>query len=138
MKVLHTIHLIRKYFTKYELLQITTSNYLSILYCNAQIWLLPTVSHNSKHGLLAAQASPLKLCTPSYDYSILYERLHSLNNRATPTKFMQYKIALLLHRTYNKDWNSKEFFDLFFNQNFNAHAEGAKFLTQVNLKSAKT
>jgi hypothetical protein len=67
-KALHAIYLIRKHFTKTELLQITTSNYYSILYYNAEIWLTPTLNNNSKRALMSASAAPLKLCTPaSYD-----------------------------------------------------------------------
>ena len=41
---LNALHLIRKYFTKTQLLQLITSNYYPILYYNAEIWLLPCLS----------------------------------------------------------------------------------------------
>ena len=45
-KALNAIILIRGYFTKYQLLQIITSNYYSILYYNSEVWLLPTFQFN--------------------------------------------------------------------------------------------
>ena len=83
-KALHAIFLIRKYFTSSELLSIITSNYLSILYYNADVWLLPTLSPLLRQKLLSASAAPLKLCTRIYDRSMSFETLHSVNNRATP------------------------------------------------------
>ena len=45
---LNAIYLIQKYFTKKQLLSIISSNYYSILYCNAEVWLLPTISPQLK------------------------------------------------------------------------------------------
>ena len=96
-KALHAINLIRKYFTSKELLNIITSNYLSILYYNADIWLLPTLAPQLKQKLLSASAAPLKLCTKLNDRSMSFETLHTLNNRATPKQFTIYRHAILLH-----------------------------------------
>ena len=92
---------------------------------------------NSKSSLLAASAAALKLCTPNYDRFMSYEYLHTLNKRATPMKIMQYKTSILLHKTYNSDSNFKEFIDLFFNQNFNARAKMANFITTSKFKVGK-
>ena len=37
-------------------------------------------------------------------------------NRATPENIMRYKLALSLHKLYNKDFNSIEFAQLNYNQ----------------------
>ena len=133
-KALHTRQLIHKYFSKHELLQIITSNYLSTLHCNAEVQLLLTLSHNSKCSLLASSASPLKLYTPSYDHSISYDRLHSINKRATPLQVTNYKMSILLHKTYKNVTCSKEFSDLFFKHNFNVCAEQAHFFDTGKFK----
>ena len=136
-KALHAIFLIRKHITKTELLQITTSNYYSILCCNAEIWLTPTLSNNSKRTLMAASAAPLKLFSPAYDHMMSYESLHTINNRATPAKVMNYKTSLILHKVYNDKSNLENYIDLFFNQNFNARAELVNFIDKSNYKVGK-
>ena len=70
-KALQAIYLKRKHFTKAELLQITTSNFYSILYYNAEIWLTPTLNNDSKRTLMSASAAPLKLCTPAFDCIVM-------------------------------------------------------------------
>ena len=47
---------------------------------------------------------------------ISFERLHSINNRATPEKMMLYKHAILLHNMYNSSDLSKEWVHLNLNQ----------------------
>ena len=131
-KALHAIYLIRKHFTKNELLQIITSNYYSILYYNAEIWLTPTLNNNSKRALMSASAAPLKLCTPAYDRMMSYERLHLINKRAIPMQIMNYKTSLILHKTYNDLTMSNELLELFLNQNFNASAELVNFVDKSN------
>ena len=88
-------------------------------------------------NLITMMQSPLKLFTPSYDQSMSYERLHSINKRATPSKIMEYKTALLFHKTYNNNSGSVEFYDLFFNQNFNACTLRASFLDTSTFKVGK-
>ena len=51
------------YFTPNELLSIITANYFSVLYYNADVWLLPSLLPQLKQKLLSASAAPLKLCT---------------------------------------------------------------------------
>ena len=40
-RALHAIKLIRKYFSKHEILQLLTSNYYSILFYNSEVWHIP-------------------------------------------------------------------------------------------------
>ena len=133
-KALHAISLIRKYFTSSELLSIITSNYLSILYYNADVWLLPTLSPLLRQKLLSASAAPLKLCTRIYDRSMSFETLHSVNKRATPMQFTTYRHAILLHKFYNDDTYNSNWLDLFFNQQFNNRRDTVYF---VDTKSYK-
>ena len=116
---LNAVKLISKHFKKHEILQILTSNYYSILYYNSKIWHLPTLSHNSKQMLFSASATPLKICTPSYNPAMSHNTLHLLNKRATPDQFLKYKTALTLFKFFNSNSMSFEWQQLFFNQNFN-------------------
>ena len=124
---LHAIQLIRNHFTKKETLQLITSNYYSVLYYNSEIWHLPSLSNITKKQLLSASAQPLKMCTHSYDQSISFITLHTLNNRATPDKMIKYKTSLLLHKIVNNNEMSLEWQQLFFNQNFNQRNNRANF-----------
>ena len=60
----------------------------------------------------------------------LFERLHSIANRATPEIICQYKHALLLHKTYNDIDQGADWLALNFNQNFNNR--NPRFLTDTS------
>ena len=110
----------QKNFTKTQLLNIITSNFYSILYYNADIWLLPTLSPTLKQKLLSASSSPLKLCTKEYNMMISFISLHSINNRAIICQISTNRHALCLHKLYNSETTSNDWLSIFFNQNFNA------------------
>ena len=95
---LHAIRLIRYYFTPTELRTLITSNFYSILFYNAEIWLLPGLNKILRTNLLSSSANALKICIPYYDYTMSFYFLHTINERATPHKFMLYKHAIELHK----------------------------------------
>ena len=133
-RALHVINLIRKYFTQKQLLDLVTSNYLWILYYNADIWLLPSLAPILKTKLLSASAAPLKLCTRLYDNSMSYETLHTINNRANPSQFSTYRHAIFLHKTYNDTTLNNNWLDLFFNQHFNGRCNTVNFANTNDTK----
>ena len=55
LKVLNAIKIIKKCFTKKELLQLVTSNVFSILYYNSKIWHLPSLKSELKQKLLSME-----------------------------------------------------------------------------------
>ena len=61
-KALFALRLIKKYFTENEMRTLLDSNYYSILYYNAVIWLTPSLRSDLKHNLLAASACALRGC----------------------------------------------------------------------------
>ena len=65
---LHAIRLIKHYFTPTEQRTLITSNFFSILFYNAEIWLLPKLNKILKSNLLSASANALKICTPYFFY----------------------------------------------------------------------
>ena len=69
---------------KSELLTIIKSNFYSILYYNAEIWLIPALKVQLKKQLLSASASPLKLCYYGYNQDVSYEKLHETVKYPTP------------------------------------------------------
>ena len=75
-KYLHAIRLIIIFFNKEELKQLIPSNFYSVLYYNSEIWHIPTLSRVLEGFIISASAAALKLCTPSYNYLMSFERLH--------------------------------------------------------------
>ena len=77
-KSLNAIRLIRKFFTKKELLNLVTANYFLILYYNSEIWHLPTLKSTLKQNLLSASAKALRVCCGIVDYGLSYANLHKM------------------------------------------------------------
>ena len=98
-KALNAIRIIKKFFNKKELLQIITSNVLSILYYNSEIWHLPTLKTELKQKLISISARAIKTCMFHPDNMISYENVHKMNNRAMPNAIMLYKCAIQLFNT---------------------------------------
>ena len=111
-KALNAIKLIRRFFTTNEILKLLTSNFYSILYYNSEIWLIPTITQINKKLLLSASSNALKM---AHNYRFPYmsfEALHRISNRATPTMFSHYKLALMLHILYNTEVYTTEWIHL--------------------------
>ena len=58
---LNAIRIIKRFFTKKELLSLVTSNFYSILYYNSEIWQIPTLKTTLKQSLLSTSAKALKV-----------------------------------------------------------------------------
>jgi hypothetical protein len=99
-----------------ELNNLITANFYSILYYNSEKWHLPKLNPILKNHLLAASGTVLKLCTPSYNKSMSYTTLHSINNRATPSQMMLYKHSIFLYKTPDQQQPPKEWIELNFTQ----------------------
>ena len=59
---------------------------------------------------------------------MLYDTLHTLNNRATPNQFCTYRHALLLHKVYNNENPINNTIDLYFNLQFNNRCRTVKLV----------
>jgi hypothetical protein len=117
-KALCAIKLIKRYFTTKELLGLITSNYFSILYYNSEIWHGPSLKPQLKQLLLSASGKALNACMFRPDASLSFIRLHEINNRATPNRFMIFKHAILLHKLYNQRQPMTEWTHLNFQHKF--------------------
>ena len=93
-KALHSVNLIKKYFTKLELKTLITLNVYSVMYYNCEIWLMPSLHTSLKSQLLAVSARFLNLCDSITDLRISYDKLHEIHKRATPKMMMEYRLAL--------------------------------------------
>ena len=105
----NAIRLIKKFFTKKELLGLVTSNFYSIMYYNAEIWHLPSLKTSLKQKLLSASAQALRVCCKTDVNMMSFVNIHSFCNRATPEQMMRYRLALSLFRLYNFEFNNVEF-----------------------------
>ena len=125
---LHTIRLIRKYFTTRELLQLLTANFFSVLYYNSEIWHINSLSPNLKQVLLSTSAKALILCQKQVDRSISFVDFHRIHNRATPDQMLKYKHALMLHSLYNNNKPRMEWLMLNFQQILTSRQNNFEFL----------
>ena len=91
-----------------------TSHFYSKLYYGSEIWHIPTLNHNCKKLLMSAPVSALKLCKPYHDPTISYVDLHSIYERALPSKLCFYRHCLLLYKVFNNSVPTKDWLDLNF------------------------
>ena len=136
-KALQAIKLIKKHFNHAELKTLITSNFYSVLYYNAEIWLIPSLKLYLKNLLLSASARALKICPPYYSPMTSFVNLQSLHGRATPAQFMIYKHSLLLFELYNNHKPSLDWLFLNLNQNFNTRETNFRVFNNSRYKVGK-
>ena len=100
-KALYALKMIKKFFTKNEMRKLLDSNFYSILYYNAVIWLTPNLKSDLKQDLLSASACALRSCLTRSEHEISFLRLHKIHMKCTPDQIMLYQQALQLHKTIN-------------------------------------
>jgi hypothetical protein len=93
-----------------------TSNFYSILYYNAEIWLSDSLSHQLKKQLQSASGRALRVAMHYPDPMISFQQLHRTSGRATPNMIDKYRLALQLYKTFNDRKPEKEWLDLNFVQ----------------------
>ena len=116
IKAINAIRLIKRYFTKSELLQLITANVYSLLFYNSEIWHMASLKSELKNQLTRVSAKALKICMFYPDHMLSFVNIHKMNNRALPDSLMTYKTAIQLYKLYNSNNTSKDWIDLNFNQ----------------------
>ena len=111
-KTLNAIKLIRKFFNTTELVSLITSNFYSILYYNSEVWHIHSLKQYDKKQLFTASARALRLANHYRDPMISFQNLHKKLKRATPEMYCDYKLALMLHKTYNDCIPESEWLEL--------------------------
>ena len=101
-KALFAIRLLKRYFTIEQTRTLLDSNFYSILYYNAIIWLTPHLSSDLKQNLLSISANALRTCLMHNSLDVSFENIHKINKKCTPKQIMYYQIALKLHKTINE------------------------------------
>ena len=115
-KALHAIRLIKKFFTHQEILQLLNANFYSILYYNSEIWHLPMLKHELKQHLLSASARALKISLKNPDPLVSFIDVHHLCKIKLPSRVLEFKHAILLHKIYNTQIPQMDWIELTFNQ----------------------
>ena len=111
-RALNGLKLIRKYFSTNELISLVTSNFYSILYYNAEVWLLESLNVKLKKNLMSASGNALRMCWHYRKNEESFVNLHQISNRATPEQMSKYKLALALYRTFNNQLPVNEWLHL--------------------------
>ena len=96
-RALHATKLIRKYFTKQEILQLLTSNFYSVLFYNSKSGTYQTLSRlETITTFRISTCSQISLKTPNMYKSFI--DIHKSCERATPNQTINYKREILLHK----------------------------------------
>ena len=64
------------------------SNFYSVLYYNAVIWLTPNLKSELKQNLLSASASALRSCLMRDGFDISFEKLHNMHKNVPQTNYV--------------------------------------------------
>ena len=133
LKAAGAIRLIKRFFTKTEIMQLITSNVFSILYYNSEIWHLPSLKAPLKQKLLSVSARALKMSMYYPDRMISYKNIHKMNRRALPDSMLLYRLSIQLFKLYNTNDHSLEWISLNLNQILTSRQSNFEILrTNVN------
>ena len=72
-----------------------------LVYCNANVWLTPNLSSDSKQNLLSISANALRSCLMHDGFNISFENLHLSHKKCTPLQHSHYQLALTLYDKLN-------------------------------------
>ena len=100
-KALYALRQIKNFFTPSQMRLLLDSNFYSVLYYNATVWLTPSLRSDLKHDLLTVSALALRCCMPNHQSEISFINVHKLNCKCTPEQIMLYQIALNLYKIVN-------------------------------------
>ena len=77
------------------------SNFYSILYYSAVIWLTPAILAVMKQSLLSISANALRTCVMFKYTDISFDNIHKMCKKCTPAQIMHCQISLNLHKQLN-------------------------------------
>ena len=111
-KALCALRIIKKYLPTQVMRTLLISNYYSILYYNAEIWLSNNLHIAPKQQLLSASANAIRSCLPQQSSFISFDKLHKHFKISIPQHIGLFKLAILLHKTFNSEKRDKDWLDL--------------------------
>ena len=80
-KALIALRLIKRFFSVSEMRTLLDSNFYSVLYYNAVIWLTPFLSCVLKQSLLSISANALRSCLRHDGFDISFEGIHKVHKK---------------------------------------------------------
>ena len=89
-KIKQGLRLVGKYFTKEEMVKISTSLFYSRLYYGAKVWLHAGLSAAIKKKLWQASSRMLRITQKDWNCEKSFEELHKITRRATPKMWSNY------------------------------------------------
>jgi hypothetical protein len=89
-KVKQGLRLVNRYFTKEEMVKLSTSLFYSRLYYGAKVWLHAGVSAIIKKKLWQASSRMLKIVQKDWNGEKSFQELHKISKRATPKMWSNY------------------------------------------------
>ena len=84
-KALFGLRSIKKYFTPIEMRNLLDSNFYSILYYNACIWLTPDLHSELKQNLLSLSANALRSCVTYHSSDVSFKNIHVKIRKVPPS-----------------------------------------------------
>ena len=108
-KALFALRLLKRYFNQTQMRTLLDSNFYSVLYYNAVIWLTPNLTSDLKQSLLTISANALRNCLMHSSLDVSFENIHKLNKKCTPKQIMYYQMSLKLYKTINDQENELSF-----------------------------
>ena len=108
--------MVKRNFTKSELLQLITANVFSLLNYDSEIWQIPNLKNDLKKKLTSVSKTANKYCMFYHDRTISHVNIHKMNNSSMPESLMSYKMTLQLHKLYNTNDQSLDWISLNFDQ----------------------
>jgi hypothetical protein len=111
-KSLCALRMIKRYLPCTVMKTLLVTNYYSILYYNAEIWLSRNLPCNSKQLLLSASANAIRSCALQFSPFISFEKIHEKVKLATPMQIADFRLSLLLYKTFNSNTYNKFWLEL--------------------------
>ena len=93
------------------------------------------LKHDLKQHLLSASARALKTSLTNPNPFVSFIDVHNLCNKALPSKVLEYKPAILLHKIYNTQIPQMDWIELTFNQSLTSRET---FFTTIKTNRTKS
>ena len=85
-KKLYALRLLKKFFTPEQMRILLDSQFYSVLYYNAVIWLTSNLKTSLSHSLMSLSANALRTCIMKDNYDVSFENIHVRCKKCTPLK----------------------------------------------------
>ena len=78
------------------------AHFYSVLYYNAEIWVIPILCSDMRQQLLSISANAIRSCIGHEGFDFSFDDLHKIHKKCTQKQIMLYKMSLKLHKLLNE------------------------------------